>query len=122
MSAIGGFFVAMLNRRSSIEGESTKRLEMILNTQQGTLDRYAQTIHSLEEDMNKLRREWAAEREEHHNTRRKYEELKLYNVYAAAEVARVASFLLEHGLQWPPPEFKTFDTWKENLPRDSPPV
>ena len=66
MSALGGFLVALLNRRSSLEGEQTKRLEILISSQQDAFDRQAQTLTSLEADMIKLRAEWAAERESHH--------------------------------------------------------
>ena len=120
MSALGGFLVALLNRRSSLEGEQTKRLEILISSQQDAFDRQAQTLTSLEADMIKLRAEWAAERESHHHTKLELETAKLYHTYAAAEVSRVGRWLNSQDLAWPPPDFLTFPEWWDTRPRDEP--
>lgn len=120
MSALGGFLVALLNRRSSLEGEQTKRLEILISSQQDAFDRQAQTLTSLEADMIKLRAEWAAERESHHHTKLELETAKLYHTYVAAEVSRVGRWLNSHDLTWPPPDFLTFPEWWDTRPRDEP--
>lgn len=120
MSALGGFLVALLNRRSSLEGEQTKRLEMLISGQQDAFDRQAQTLTSLEADMIKLRAEWAAERESHHHTKLELETAKLYHTYVAAEVSRVGRWLNSQDLAWPPPDFLTFPEWWDTRPRDEP--
>ena len=120
MSALGGFLVALLNRRSSLEGEQTKRLEILISSQQDAFDRQAQTLTSLEADMIKLRAEWAAERESHHHTKLELETAKLYHTYVAAEVSRVGRWLNSQDLAWPPPDFLTFPEWWDTRPRDEP--
>lgn len=120
MSALGGFLVALLNRRSSLEGEQTKRLEILISSQQDAFDRQAQTLTSLEADMIKLRAEWAAERESHHHTKVELEKAKLYHTYVAAEVGRVGRWLNSQDLTWPPPDFLTFPEWWDTRPRDEP--
>ncbi|WP_157108911.1 hypothetical protein [Corynebacterium aquilae] len=120
ISAIGAYLVAKLNLRSAQDSDSTKRLELLIDSLQETVDRHQQTIQSMEQELAKLRQERDEDREQHHVTRMELETARLYQAYVMAEFARFRRYLRVNNLPWPPPDFLPFDEWREALPRDSP--